>query len=401
MAETIVKVPSTANYDFDFLAFSFGGKHSYDDFGIYRTLDGDRYNIDLAPTLMDMTADVPSSDGMYFFNTLHKQKDFNVSFAFDDLSEEKMQEMKKWLDGKDLKPLWFEEAPYKVYTAKVTGQPQLKVVCFTKMANGEKKRVYKGEGTLVFTAYWPYGHTPDKIDQDYFKLTKDINYNSFEPIRGQYFYIKSPDVTNASLVLYYNSGTSSEPVPIVNGVGIVTFDNEVLINSMTAQANGRYYIYKTDASNTESSRELKPCLQNGRLLNSYNEFYDKTQWGNVLLASGTPSQGENAGELPAYFVFSKSDDTNKNTVIAVGDLIITLKQDVHNLQWDSKTGIVSGTSSESSTSTRKPVAHIGNTLGSIPVGGVKGKWGVRTIDENGAYQYSITNCSLNYHYWYY
>ena len=234
MAESIVKVPSTANYDFDFLAFSFGGKHSYDDFGVYRTLDGDRYNIDLAPTLMDMTADLPSADGVYFFNTLHKQKNFNISFAFDDLSEEKMQEMKKWLDGKDLKPLWFEEAPYKVYTAKVTGQPQLKVVCFTKLVNGEKKRVYKGEGTLVFTAYWPYGHTPDKIEQDYFKLTKDINYNSFEPIRGQYFYIKSPDVTNANLVLYYNSEATGKPVPIVNREGTVTFDNEVLINSITA-----------------------------------------------------------------------------------------------------------------------------------------------------------------------
>jgi hypothetical protein len=69
MAESIVKVPRDAASDMDFLAFSFNGQHSWDDFGIYRVVDGDRYNENLSPTLIDKTAEVPGGDGMYFFGT--------------------------------------------------------------------------------------------------------------------------------------------------------------------------------------------------------------------------------------------------------------------------------------------------------------------------------------------
>jgi predicted phage tail component-like protein len=143
-----IKIPSTALGDFDFLAFSFNDKHSYDDFGIYRTSDGSRYNLELAPQLTDKTAEVPFSDGTYYFNTFHKQKVFNISFAFDHLEETKLREMKRWLDGKAVHDLWFEEEPYKVYSAKVTGQPSIKVICFDEYIGGVKKRIYKGEGTV-------------------------------------------------------------------------------------------------------------------------------------------------------------------------------------------------------------------------------------------------------------
>ena len=35
------------------------------------------------------------------------------------------------------------------------------MLCFDE--NG--KRIYKGEGTVQFTAYWPYAHTPDIIQK--------------------------------------------------------------------------------------------------------------------------------------------------------------------------------------------------------------------------------------------
>ena len=160
MAESIVRVPTTASGDYDFLGFSFAGKHSWDDFGLIRTSDSDRYNENLAPMMNDKTADVPGGDGMYFFGSTHKQKDFNVSFAFENMTEAKLAEMKKWLNGKEMGDLWFEEAPYKVYTAKVTGTPSLKYIPFTV----DRQRVYKGEGTIQFVAYWPYAHTPDKVE---------------------------------------------------------------------------------------------------------------------------------------------------------------------------------------------------------------------------------------------
>jgi phage-related protein len=46
-----------------------------------------------------------------------------VSIAFEELTEEKYRAMRQWLDGKGIHDLIFDEAPYKVYSAKVTGTP--------------------------------------------------------------------------------------------------------------------------------------------------------------------------------------------------------------------------------------------------------------------------------------
>ena len=44
-----------------------------------------------------------------------------------------------------------------MYSAKVTGTPQLKTICFDESG----KRIYKGEGTIQFTCYYPFAHTPN------------------------------------------------------------------------------------------------------------------------------------------------------------------------------------------------------------------------------------------------
>lgn len=154
----------------DFIAFSFGSFDSKN-FGnadiIYRTSEGDRYNISLASPMNDITADVPSGDGQYYFGTFYKPKVFNISFAFERLSKTGLNTMKTAFDGKNLKTLIFSEdverilgeggtvvsSSCKGYIAKVTGEPNLKVLAFDDSSLG---RVYKGEGSIQFTAYWPY-----------------------------------------------------------------------------------------------------------------------------------------------------------------------------------------------------------------------------------------------------
>lgn len=143
--------------DYDFIGFTYGGKHSIDDFGIYRTSDGNRYNDNLIPPLTDKTADIPGNDGQYYFSSHYKPRQFSIPIAFDSLKEEQYQKVRKWLNGKEIKELVFDEHPYKVYSAKVTGTPQLKTICFDE--GGE--RVYKGEGTIQFTCYYPFAHTPN------------------------------------------------------------------------------------------------------------------------------------------------------------------------------------------------------------------------------------------------
>jgi hypothetical protein len=46
---------------------------------------------------------------------------------------------------KGIHDLIFDERPYKVYRAKVTGTATLKYICF---AEGKNNRLYKGEGTI-------------------------------------------------------------------------------------------------------------------------------------------------------------------------------------------------------------------------------------------------------------
>jgi hypothetical protein len=62
----------------DFLHFAFGDFNSKNFASggiIYRTSDSNRYNINLAPPMRDITAEVPSGDGQYYFGTFHQPKD--------------------------------------------------------------------------------------------------------------------------------------------------------------------------------------------------------------------------------------------------------------------------------------------------------------------------------------
>jgi predicted phage tail component-like protein len=150
-----------------FIGFTYGGEHSIDTYGVYRTSDGSRYNTNMIPSLTEKTADVPGGDGQYYFYTKYKTRQFSIPIAFDELEEEKFYEMKQWLNGKEIKELTFDENVDIHYSAKVTGTPQLKTICFeeeyTETESGEevikKRNIYKGEGTIQFTCYFPFGWT--------------------------------------------------------------------------------------------------------------------------------------------------------------------------------------------------------------------------------------------------
>lgn len=311
MAESRVKVPSQEAQGMDFLAFSFNGKHSWDDFHIYRTSDGDRYNENLTPTLTDKTAEVPGGDGMYYFGTTHKQKDFNISFAFDSLTEVQLKELKKWLNGKEMGDLWFQETPYKVWTAKPAGNSSIKYIPFDD-ENGQ--RVYKGEGTVQFTAYWPYAHTPDYVGSG---TASGKDFDS------------------------YGSGT---------GAGAWGFRNRTewkIASGLTSS---------TGACLGENPGDLPaPFIYThptslGTTTSSSNTYY-KIKIGNTSGSGATQTftGAEVIIEIPAGKAYSE-------------------------LSWDSKTGIISAKvdSADMTTpaDTATPIATIGNTCYAIPSDGV-------------------------------
>ena len=151
----------------DYVGFIFNDKHS-SDLGIVRTSNGSRFDENLLPTIQDKTVQVPGGDGTYFFGSYYTQKQFTIPFAFDSLTEEKFKKLKAWLGDKKIHDLIFDEAPYKVYKAKVTGSATIKHIPFMELDdNGDEIRIYKGEGSIQFTCYQPYARSRFKTLEEY------------------------------------------------------------------------------------------------------------------------------------------------------------------------------------------------------------------------------------------
>ena len=69
--ESVVIIPPSG--DFDYIGFSFNGVFSYnEDFVIYRTSDGDRYNLNANPNRQEKILDNPSRDGVYYLGATNK-----------------------------------------------------------------------------------------------------------------------------------------------------------------------------------------------------------------------------------------------------------------------------------------------------------------------------------------
>lgn len=182
----------------DFIGFSFNGYRS-EDLGIVRVSDGSRYNEDLIPTTQDKTVQVPGGDGFYYFGSDYTQKPFNINIAFDELTEMQFRNLQQVFGTKELGKLIFDERPYKYYMVK-SGKPQLKYICFGK--EGEA-RTYKGEGTLTFTAYYPFAKSVFKFLNEY----SDKNKNEWKEASGMKAEKGAYDtVSDNGSISVYNAG---------------------------------------------------------------------------------------------------------------------------------------------------------------------------------------------------
>ncbi len=173
----------------DFLGFEFAGKRS-ETLGIIRVSDSDRYKDTLQPEIKNITAEVPGMDGEYYFGSNFGVKNFSISFAFDSLTEQQLRKLRQVFGTKEIKPLIFDECPYKKYLVKIENPVELNYICFEEdevvigeardgvrrdsnsltgweqvtpyVKTGNKRRVYKGEGTVEFISYFPFAKSAYK-----------------------------------------------------------------------------------------------------------------------------------------------------------------------------------------------------------------------------------------------
>ena len=146
----------------DFIGFTFDGIHS-SELGIVRVSGGDRYEESLVPSSSLKTTAVPGGDGTYYFGANYTQRTINISFAYDSLTQDKLNRLAYIFGTKKIVPLIFDETPYKVYNVKVSGDPRLTYLCFDE----NNQRIYKGEGSIPLICYSPFARSRYKYQEDY------------------------------------------------------------------------------------------------------------------------------------------------------------------------------------------------------------------------------------------
>lgn len=186
--------PINEEYRGDFIGFTWDGM-SMSRLNVIRTSNGNRFNENLLATMQDKTNQIPGNDGTYYFGSWYTAKPFSIQIAFEKLTELQIRQLRQLFGDKGIHRLSFDEQPYKEYLVKCTGTPQLKYIPFDDETEDVKteitdiyspgpigqwrNRIYKGEGTLTFTAYCPYARARATDLKTLRELDEDV-YFAFE-----------------------------------------------------------------------------------------------------------------------------------------------------------------------------------------------------------------------------
>lgn len=353
-------------YDYDFIGFTYNGKHSIKDLHIYRTSNGDRYEENLVPNLKEKTASVEGMTGLYYFGTQVEQKQINIPFAFDNLSETQLNDLKRVFNGDGIHPLILDEEPYKVYMAKVTGSNTVKHLCF----ENEGQREYRGEGTLQFTCYYPYARS---------------RHDDEMPTKGK-------EVLTFTVEYDKNGNICQNTMPENLLVGIVSSSDEVTVNDIPenwvevdsekisdTDPNTDYWkintiTIKPSETGEPSSKKTvetftidghsysytnKGCFETvndscGKILNHYSivDFPNKYQWFQASRLPLHALDNINHGDLPTTFsvdITNNNYDPDEPKSISFGvkaNNTVTVPDGFSKIKWDSKTGLISDFTTE-------------------------------------------------------
>ena len=162
-------------YDFEFLGFTFNGKHS-SEFGLTVVSPGGFYQENMFSSFEDKTVQVNGKEGVYYFGTEIKTKDFSIQLAFDHLTSENYRKIKEWLSPKKIAKLIFDERPYKYYWVKVSSSPSFSYIRFEEEVDGIITHIFKGELTISFIAHNPYGYSDTNLLSEVEIYTPDYGY---------------------------------------------------------------------------------------------------------------------------------------------------------------------------------------------------------------------------------
>ena len=354
----------------DFLGFTFNGVHS-SDLGITHVSEGDRYKDNLIPEIEDKTVEIPGLDGAYFYGSNFKTRSISLSIAFDEVTEEQIRKMRQVFGYKHTGELIFDELPYKKYLVKIASPPELEYVCFDerKKQPGEsreglrvidrveepailgeaivdtaqvlsedgsaitretvypweyiideqtgepvRERIYKGEGTIEFIAYYPFA----KVVAEYADEYTDDNINEWLETSGlkdsSWFnqYNINKYVENDGVINVYNPGD------IETGFRLIIPFNNNIIPTFTLT-------YNDNVLNIMEIQKKEEDL--GVQINTTNGLIEGIRWNinlpNINDSLITSGQIYNEYATGEFFKIQPSDQIQRiNITIDPGDMEI-------------------------------------------------------------------------------
>lgn len=285
----------------DFISFTYNGVHSTE-LGIVRTSSSNRYNDQLVPTSQDKTVAVPGGNGTYFFGSNYTQRAITLNIAYDEVTEATLRRMRKVFSADTIHPLIFDDAPYKVYYAKVSGQPQLNYIPFQNYDSdflSGTPRIYKGEGTINFVCYDPFAHCLNdykylnqytvnnpswyKYDnKNEWNLSANLlsikgNYDTYNVSSGFKLYNPGDEEADFDFIIPISAASSLTGIKIKDDNNDLENHTLMLKNAITPKTGDTHICFN-------SKMNLIQGYNNGvRTGNTYNEFIGSGHWFKIPL----------------------------------------------------------------------------------------------------------------------
>lgn len=197
-----------------FLGFTFKNIHS-STLKIVRINTGDRAEMSLSPEFNDIITNIPGRDGYLYFNTNLQKNDFAINFAFDSITETEIKGLRDFFNPKEFGTLILDENPYKGYTVKVSSAPKLSYIVFDEGSG--KERIYKGEGSVLFTSFNIMARAPYKTLEEYdAELSSGSEWSVTSGIKAaaQYTDILDTFSVDTKKAILYNPGDVISPLNI-------------------------------------------------------------------------------------------------------------------------------------------------------------------------------------------
>lgn len=286
----------------DFFGFQYCGVHT-SDLNIVRVSDGSRYSENLSPVFQDKTVQTPGSDGTLYWESFYTNKQWQIQVAFDELTEIQYRSLRQLFNGKTFGDLIFDELPFKAYSAKVQSAPQFKTICFDTL-DGE--RVYKGEGTISFIAYYPYARSVHKFldefsDEDYDNKAQWAVASGMKSEQGPY------DGTGTTIHLY-NAGDIEtdwqaffpfDPSKSLTSISLNDGnDGQMVFSGISRKSSDEYIRINSRTNLIEGCNSNK--IPTGTL---YNEFLVAGDFFKIPLGESTFTSNINCSEIKYDYLY--------------------------------------------------------------------------------------------------